>query len=189
MRAAGIRVRSEGSTSSLFTGTVSPVTNRSEPSNRRSGSQGVFLPVSAMFDDAPPAVSCQDTPVRSVRSKRVRSEGSTSSLFTGTVSPATNRSEPSKRRSGSQAVILPVSAMFDEAPLAVSYQDTPVRSVRSKKTAQTEKSLFAGSVSTEMSLKTRATANTSVRVHSCFASDEIPNSLAAARDPGGDEHR
>ena len=75
---------------------------------------------------------------------------------------------------------LPVSAMFDDAPLAVSCQDTPVRSVRSKKTAQTEKSLFAGSVSTEMSLKTRATANTSVRVHSCFASDEIPNSLAAA---------
>ena len=126
---------------------------------------------------------------------RVRSEGSTSSLFTGTVSPATNRSRPISRKSGSQSsgrrarVILPVSAMFDDAPPAVSCQDTPVRSVRSKRTAQTEKSLFAGSISTEMSSKTRATANTSVRVHSCLASDEIPDFLAAARDPGGDEHR
>ena len=86
-------------------------------------------------------------------------------------------------------MILPVSAMFDDAPLAVSCQDTPVRYVRSKRTARTEKSLFAGSISAGMSSKTRATANTSVRVHSCLASDEIQDSMAAARDPGGDEHR
>ena len=126
---------------------------------------------------------------------RVRSERSTSSLFTGTISPATIRSRPICRKSGSQnsrrraRVILPVSAMFDDAPPAVSCQDTPVRSARSRRTARTEKSLFAGSISTEMSSKARATANTSVRVHSCLASDEIPDFLAAARDPGGDEHR
>ena len=80
-------------------------------------------------------------------------------------------------------VILPVSSLFDETTSTVSRRNKPVRS------AQTAKFLFAGSTSTEVTSVTRATANMSARAHSCLTPDEIPDFLAAARDPGGDEHR
>ena len=86
-------------------------------------------------------------------------------------------------------VILPFSGLFDDSSSTVSCQVKVVRSVRSKSEAQTVKSLFAGSISAEASSETRATANTSARAHSCLTPDEIPDFLAAARDPGGDEHR
>ena len=124
---------------------------------------------------------------------RVQSEGSTSSL-TGTVSPATNRSLPVSRKSVPQSskrrakVILPISRWFDDSSATVSRQDELERSIQSKSEAQTVKSMFGRSI-TEASSETGATANTSARAHSCLTSDEIPDFLAAARDPGGDEHR
>ena len=99
---------------------------------------------------------------------RVQSEGSTSSLFTGTVFSATNRSRPVSRTSVPQSserranVILPVSGLFDGAPSAISCQAKPVRSVRSKSEAQTVKSFFGGSISIEAS-----SSNTCNHQHKC----------------------
>ena len=267
MRAAGLRVRSEGSASSLFTGTVSPATNRSRPSSHKSGSRSsgrearVILPVAEMCDDVPPAASCQDTPVRSERSKRTAQVEK--SLFAGSISTemasmtratantsvsvqscvASGRSKRSKRTAQVEKSLFAGSISTEMASMtratantSVSVQScvasvsskrskrtaqvekslfagfistemasmtratantsesvqscvASVSSKRSKSTAQVEKSLFAGSISTEMASMTRATANTSENVQSCVASDEIPDFLLAARDPGGDEHR
>ena len=76
---------------------------------------------------------------------QVRSEGSTSSSFTGRDFSATIRSMPFSRKSvphcseRSVNVILPVSLLFDDPTSTVSHQNKLVRSVRSKSGAQTGK--------------------------------------------------